>query len=75
MRWCAACALTLAAVFARAATEPEALAIQCIVDAGTVDTGEVWNFHDLPGAGVLIKAEEGLFLAHAESAQLPGQFP
>ena len=73
--WCAAVALTSAGLAARAATEPEALVIQCVVDAGTADTGEVRAWHDLPGAGVLIEAEKGLFLARAVNGRPPSRPP
>ena len=40
-----------------------------VTRAGTADTGAVRGIHDLPGAMVLIRAENGLFLARAENGK------
>jgi hypothetical protein len=71
LRWtvcCAASLQALASTSALSAPAREALQISCIAPfatskADTADTGSVSAMHVLPGAGVLIDAEKGLFLA------------
>src|SRR5438046_6654817 len=67
--WCLGRAFHLVMIAAVPAGAGELPAVSCVTEpmlaAGDVHTGFISTLHALPGAGVLILAEKGWFLARA----------
>jgi hypothetical protein len=73
LQWISCCfvAFALLSVSAEAAPIHEGSSeISCMIPVGNIDTGAIDQMLAVPGVGVLIQAEKGLFLAHGVNGAL-----